>query len=84
MFCRRCGKELQAGAKFCSGCGLSIVADKDDSADIDSDKQLPSSERSDLNGATDKSGTGYTKKLENEAVWKKKTICLSFSFWQCS
>lgn len=78
MFCRKCGKELQNGAKFCPGCGISIVSDKNDGADntdtndiIAYNLTLPEEEK-DLHINTYENSQGQTKSSTNEAVSKKK------------
>ncbi len=39
--CSACNKELEDGAKFCSGCGTSIVIEESDKSEIDKFTEIP-------------------------------------------
>ena len=42
MYCKKCGKELDDGVKFCTGCGAPVIENSDSAQNSNVETDVPS------------------------------------------
>ena len=78
MFCRKCGKELVEGAKFCAGCGTEVtIVDYAESIKDSSENTIVENKIEPVTGTTEKTTetiAEITEVVTDEKVVKEKKI----------